>query len=186
MDGFKAFKPKRENTSARDTIKKLAKDGNTQSVHGKKFEKKFSQERKGPPELQKSNLPSAAQKQIKQSNFMDGERFKSKDQYPSKKTKTFSIKKAQCLCTIPLNILITKFICIDDMEKDILFRSGNVVLTSFLMKHLERSWNQKKKLCWCFFSYQPTASDAPLVPPPNWIAFTPCLMSYSQLDQCCA
>ena len=40
---------------------------------------KSRKERKGPPELLKSNLPSAAKKQIKQSNFMDGERFNDKE-----------------------------------------------------------------------------------------------------------
>ena len=69
--GFNVFKTKRKNTAAGDTIKKLATDGNSQSVHRKKSGKKFSQEWKGLPEFQKSNLPSAAQNQTKQSNFMN-------------------------------------------------------------------------------------------------------------------
>ena len=78
-------------------------------------------------------------------------------------------------------------------------RSGNVGLTHFLMKHLVRSGNQKKKThfvglffltglrpvlhLWCS---TPSARCAFGAPPPNLIVLAPRSVSHARLDRRCA
>ena len=67
--------------------------------------------------------------------------------------------------------------------------NGNRALTHFLMKHLERSGNQKKKthFSWVFFFLPAFGRYCAFgAPPPNWIALPPRPASHSRLDRRCA
>ena len=67
--------------------------------------------------------------------------------------------------------------------------SGNIGLTHFLMKHLERSGNQKKKTRFAglfFLTGLRPVLRLRRPPPPNWIALAHRPTSHSRLDRRCA